>query len=449
MNKFNLSDVAFLIPVRLDSIERLENLITSVRFLNNNFVTNIYILEADKINNGIIERVLGPVCKYTFVKDYDTIFHRTKYINQLVSLNNERILVIWDADIIINTKQIYNAARNIRNNICDVCFPYNGTFYNVTDPLRYVFMENLDINTIESNINKLSVLYNNTQNGGGIFISREYFIKGGRECEHFYGWGSEDWNRYEKWKRLGYRIFREQGPLYHLHHSRNINGQFSSIIQRRRCRTILNETIYSIPCKNNKDSYDNVIIDSDSGKWLHSSLVGHEYDMGLADGIINILKKLNIQTVVDLGCGPGWYVEDMIQHGINAFGIDGNPNIISQSSKFPCARMNCKEYDLTIPMTNQRHVDGVICIEVCEHIPSEKENILIDNIIRFDSRLLIISWASLEQKGDGHLNCKEQKDVICMFESHNYLLNREFTSFLSSCSKLWWIKNNILVFIKK
>ena len=119
MNKFRLSDVAFLIPIRLDSMDRLVNIISSVSFLKEHFITNIYILEADRFNNGVIESQLGSLSKYTFVRDYDTIFYRTKYINQLVSLSEEPIIVIWDADIILNPKQIYNAARNIRNNKCE------------------------------------------------------------------------------------------------------------------------------------------------------------------------------------------------------------------------------------------------------------------------------------------------------------------------------------------
>lgn len=110
--------------------------------------------------------------------------------------------------------------------------------------------------------------------------------------------------------------------------------------------------------------------------------------------------------------------------------------------------MNCLEYDLTQALIDQPKVGGLICIEVCEHIPSEKEKILIDNIIRFDSRLLIISWASPGQKGDGHVNCKSQQDVVCIFEAYNYVLNKELTSFLRTQSELWWIKNNILVFVK-
>lgn len=448
MCKFNLSDVAFLIPIRLDSIERLENVISSVQFINNHFVTNIYILEADKVNNGVIDGILGNICKYTFVKDYDTIFHRTKYINQLASLSKEQILVIWDADIIINPKQIYNAARNIRNNKCEICFPYNGIFYDVSDPIRYLFVESLDMNILERNISKFPVLYKTTQNGGGIFLSRESFNSGGRECEQFYGWGSEDWNRYEKWKRLGYRLFRERGPLYHLHHSRNINGKNSSILQRRRCRTILNETIYSFPRKKNDFEYSDLRIDENSGKWLHQSLNGHDYDRGLADGIIDIFRTLKIRTAVDLGCGPGWYVEDLIQYGIKAFGIDGNPNVLAQSSKYPCARMNCIEYDLSNPLTDIVKVDGVICIEVGEHIPQQNENIFIDNILAFDSRLIAISWAAPGQKGDGHVNCKYQEDLIHVFECYNYELNKDFTSLLRHRSELWWIKNNILVFLK-
>ena len=240
----------------------------------------------------------------------------------------------------------------------------------------------------------------------------------------------------------------EKGPLYNLHHHRDINGKYRSIIQKRRCRTILNETIYSYPYSINRHESSDLRIATSSGKWLHGSLDGHEYDRGLADGMIEIFKAFDIQTAVDVGCGPGWYVEDLMQYGMKAFGIDGNPNVISQSSKYTCAHMNCSVQDLTVPITNPQKAEGLICIEVCEHIPCEKERILIDNIISFDSRVLIISWASIDQKGDGHVNCKEQAEVIDLFESYSYVLDREKTAFLRSRSELWWIKNNVLVFLR-
>ena len=46
--KHDLKQVTFIIPIRIESEDRLRNVITSVAFLLNNFDTNIIIKEVDK-----------------------------------------------------------------------------------------------------------------------------------------------------------------------------------------------------------------------------------------------------------------------------------------------------------------------------------------------------------------------------------------------------------------
>ena len=46
--KTDLTDATFIIPIRIESEDRLRNVITSVAFLLNNFNTNIIIKEVDK-----------------------------------------------------------------------------------------------------------------------------------------------------------------------------------------------------------------------------------------------------------------------------------------------------------------------------------------------------------------------------------------------------------------
>lgn len=71
VNRYNLSDITFLIPIRLDSISRLENLILSINSLQKYFITNIKVLEADKHNNHILERQPNGV-EYDFIENFDT-----------------------------------------------------------------------------------------------------------------------------------------------------------------------------------------------------------------------------------------------------------------------------------------------------------------------------------------------------------------------------------------
>ncbi len=74
MNKrYNLEDITFLIPVRIDSIERLENILTNVSSLLKVSHTNIIVLEADNYNNRILERLLPSVVKYIFRRNARSI----------------------------------------------------------------------------------------------------------------------------------------------------------------------------------------------------------------------------------------------------------------------------------------------------------------------------------------------------------------------------------------
>ena len=63
--------MTFMIPVRLDSVVRLENLILSVQSLLRYFDTNIMVLEAASYRNGIIQKMLGKKIQYLFLEDRD------------------------------------------------------------------------------------------------------------------------------------------------------------------------------------------------------------------------------------------------------------------------------------------------------------------------------------------------------------------------------------------
>ena len=244
MNKINLMDVDFLIPIRIDSIARIENLLASIGYLIENFDTNIYILEASSFNNHILEKNLPDGVAYFFLEDLDPIFHRTKYINLLEKKGIGDYIAIWDADVLIDYHQIVDAVMSLRAGIADVSFPYDGHFYDTTPIIRNVYLESSDFSVLSNNINKMMLPYGTDMGGGGIFIRRDNFNTAGGEDETFYGWGVEDWNRIEKWKKFGYKIKKTDGPLFHLSHPRDINGKFNSEWQSRYVFNTLNQTQY-------------------------------------------------------------------------------------------------------------------------------------------------------------------------------------------------------------
>ncbi len=245
--KTDFSDVTFLIPIRIDSVIRLENILASIKHLLSHFDTNIVILEANKYDNHILKNLLPADVKYIFVEDWDPIFHRTKYINTLFLESNTSIISIWDADIIIPERQLIESINALRGGRFEVSFPYDGSFFDIPEFIRDIYIESQDIRIIENNINKLSMPYGNSMGGGALFITSEAFIQSGREDERFYGWGPEDWNRVEKWKVLGYRTYRPKGPLFHLSHPRDVNGYHSWEGQKANSFFILEQTKNSLP----------------------------------------------------------------------------------------------------------------------------------------------------------------------------------------------------------
>lgn len=243
----DLSDVTFLIPIRIDSIARLENVLASVKHLLAHFNTNVIVLEANRYNNNILKSLLPSVVEYIFVEDWDPIFHRTKYINTLFSASDTPIVSIWDADIIIPAHQLIESVEALRSRNFEVAFPYDGSSFDVSEAIRDVYMESFDVAILENNISKMYLPYGSHTCGGALFITSKAFVNSGKEDERFYGWGPEDWNRLRKWEVLGYRSYRPKGPLFHLSHPRDVNGHYSWDGQKAYSSFILEQTRNSLP----------------------------------------------------------------------------------------------------------------------------------------------------------------------------------------------------------
>jgi len=223
--KYSLLDFTFLIPVRIDSIVRLENLIVSVNYILKHFNTNILILQASDYDNGLVKKNINRNIQYIFVEDRDSVFYRTKYINQMTLESKTPLIGIWDADVIIHYKQIINAVEKLREGY-EIAYPYNGDFYDTSDIIREQFWKKPDIKVLMRHQKKMEMIYGKQLKGGAVFVKKEAYLKAGLENEKFYGWSPEDSERYDRFKIFNYKIYRSNGCLYHLTHSRGSNSTY-------------------------------------------------------------------------------------------------------------------------------------------------------------------------------------------------------------------------------
>lgn len=69
-----MRDLTVLIPIRVDSLVRLENVLAVIRYLYRYFDVNLMVLEADRYDNGILRSLLPQDVVYIFVSDTDPVF---------------------------------------------------------------------------------------------------------------------------------------------------------------------------------------------------------------------------------------------------------------------------------------------------------------------------------------------------------------------------------------
>lgn len=225
--RISLKDVSFLIPLRIDSQSRLDNLTAIARYLDKYFDTQIIILESDK-EPKIDKELLPDNCRYLFRYDESPLLHRTKINNELIRLASTPIIAIYDTDVIIPVQQIKQSVLLLKESKADMVYPYDGTFISVDSLFKEMFVKLLDDKLFITPHQEKFVVAMTRSFGGAVFINTQNYITAGGENENFTSWGPEDAERYKRMKILGYIVKRIKGNLYHLPHKRLLNSFYHS-----------------------------------------------------------------------------------------------------------------------------------------------------------------------------------------------------------------------------
>jgi hypothetical protein len=221
----NLDDITFLIIVRLDTIERIENILAVTSFILSQFNTNINIWESSYRYNGYLKKLLPTPINYKFIQDDDPILYRTRYINRMVEDVRTPFVSVWDTDVIATCEQILDSVKILRKGEADFVYPYETFFLDTSLILRNIFFKrNNDISFLMENRKRMQIMYPPNPVGGAYFCNVYSYKKSGLENEDFYGWGVEDGERYVRWERKGFTTKRVEGTLFHLTHPRGINS---------------------------------------------------------------------------------------------------------------------------------------------------------------------------------------------------------------------------------
>jgi len=211
-----LKDVTFVVPLRIDSSVRKENIDSLIRYTFNHFETNFIVLEADSGCKYYPEYNPGGF-RYEFIADENEVFHRTKWINRLISMATTPYIAVWDADAIASPVQILESIQKLRAEEAVMSLPYDGRFYSC-DKISCELLKRVPV---------MQLMHGYHSVGGAFIVDKEKYLEAGGENENFYGWGHEDAERVKRLEILGLPIYYSPGVLFHLWHSTGKNSWFA------------------------------------------------------------------------------------------------------------------------------------------------------------------------------------------------------------------------------
>lgn len=229
----NLLDTTFIIPICIESEDRRINAITTLSYLCKNLHTNIIIYEYDvssKISD-IINSLKNKFPKNLTLNNLvhifkentsgNNVFHRTKYLNEMLSITKTNIVVNYDIDIILQPSTYIKSTNLIRGG-ADLVYPYfyGVSQYQVNYNGKNKILQELSVNNLSAND---KVLHQSAYGHCQFFKTKSY-IDGGMENEKFISYGPEDQERGYRFKKLGYKVIWSDDYVYHMEHTRGNNS---------------------------------------------------------------------------------------------------------------------------------------------------------------------------------------------------------------------------------
>lgn len=253
--KTDLKNVDFIVPLRIDTGDRLRNVILSTSYLLHHFDCTVTIKEVDSERRfetyalPIIKRLVDT-SNLNFIFEEETrtddAFHRTKVLNDMIMESKCDIVVNYDTDLILPLDTYTKAVEMLRGEY-DVVYPYrygNHGERKVNLGFTIETQDNMDNFEKDEFVSRFIKEYDSTcfddrffyypsnqgegwaEYGMVQFFNRQVYIDGYLENEGFIAYAPEDIERHHRWQTLGYNIGRVDNHAYHLEHQRTQNSWF-------------------------------------------------------------------------------------------------------------------------------------------------------------------------------------------------------------------------------
>ena len=173
---------------------------------------------------------------------------------------------------------------------------------------------------------------------------------------------------------------------------------------------------------------------------------GETFKKDSAGKVAEIINKhVTFNSVFDIGCGMGIYLEEFHRLGKEVLGCDFSVDGLKLTSK----QFTAFQADATKPITLNRKFDLLICFEVAEHI-QKKHSRQLDTNCTQNSDTVLFTAAPVGQGGVGHINERPNGFWIDLFVEQGFALQKELTQQMRAQMKtenvVFWIADNLMLF---
>jgi SAM-dependent methyltransferase len=180
----------------------------------------------------------------------------------------------------------------------------------------------------------------------------------------------------------------------------------------------------------------------ENGVWTQETAdETHQSSPNLAKFLCKFLPK--DELVYDFGCGNGYYLGELEKEGFACTGFEG----------FKLNNFKCKEvivHDLTKPIL-VGFMGSVISLEVGEHLPKSAQETFMQTVTNSCNGKLVFSWAEIGQPGLGHINTRDQKEVIADVVNRGFIYLEDLTLQVRKTieENTSWFQKTLLLFERK
>ena len=230
-----MDDLSFIIPIRVDSEDRINNCLAILRFITRYFPgAQVQLIEQDTVSKTGRIVAAFPLVQHTFELNSGR-FNKARAVNQGVLGSARALICMCDTDILLHPDAIRQACARLRAQRGRVVIPHNRICIDVSGAMKDEIVAEGDLDRYGKVRRFRDVPRRKDANArdcnGGIFLAaRETLLLGGGVNSKMISYGWEDTEFVRRFDRLGYyTILLPEFNLLHLEHQRGADSRVNEM----------------------------------------------------------------------------------------------------------------------------------------------------------------------------------------------------------------------------